>query len=178
MFEIIVPQRYYDLNIVERREYLNSKTEYCNFYDWLKKIVEEAIEDVEYKEMHYLDDSIKNLNIKLHKNYNKKNELKNILNLNSIEFKNKDVFSEFLSDTKFEHEFMSKYNNNKDYEYYNRFISWADSTQDYVEEAVETLAKSKIEQINIVFKFESNLNLIDSYDEYRIDFEGELMNEL
>ena len=146
MFEIIVPQRYYDLNIVE-----------------------EAIEDVEYKEMHYFDDSIKNLNIKLHKNYNKKNELKNILNLNSIEFKNKDVFSKFLSDIKFEHEFMSKYNN-KDYEYYNRFISWADSTQDYVEEAVKTLAKSEIEQIDIVFKFESNLNLIDSYDEYRIDF--------
>lgn len=104
--------------------------------------------------------------------------MNNVLNLSAIEFKNKDAFSSFLDDTKFEYEFMEKYSNDKDYEYYNNIISWADITQDHLEEVVETLSKNKIELINVVATFESNLNYIDSENEYRIDLKGEFMNEL
>lgn len=159
----------YDIHFCYKQESSNSYNEFNFFYNWLKETVEKNIIDIYSKNMSYLYDSAEELKVKMDKNFRNKNSLENVLKLSDIEFKNKDNFKEFLDHSKFEYNFMSKYTDEKDYEYYNNFISWSDMTQDYLEDVIDNLSKDEFEAYNINFEI---VNLNDEKEYVTFKFGG------
>ncbi|HBF7390232.1 TPA: hypothetical protein KOW58_003871 [Clostridioides difficile] len=128
----------------------SSIAEYEQFCEWLNDKYKDDKRKINENNLEYFDSSLNKIKILLEGINKNIKSIEKIINLNKIDFDNKEHFIELLEDMKDEYEFLTD-TDSTDYEHFNRIMSWYRLTPDYLDSSIKHLANNKVDLKGIDF---------------------------